>query len=328
MKRKTAVFLDCLKQFVIPLFVYIVNVVLIFVVFSLYELSLEPFFYVIAVYFFFLICAFVFNFIKESKNAEIREQQLNNILCDWNNFPQTQNLSTADFIQMIKKLGEELERITADFSDAQKETQDFYTTWVHQIKTPIAVMKLELGKTNGFDSTALQEELFRIEQYTDMVLAYQRLGSSSTDLVIKEYPLDDLIREVIRKFASQFIYKKLRLDYDGCDEKILTDKKWFCLILEQLVSNAIKYTKAGSVSIKVSKGVLSVSDTGIGIAPEDLPRIFEKGYTGANGRLNEKSSGLGLYLCTKAAGLLNIKIQVQSEIGKGSVFSLEFPKDL
>ena len=327
MKRKTAVFLDCLKQFVIPLFVYIINVVLIFVVFSLYELSLEPFFYVIAVSFFFLICAFVFKFIKESKSAEIREQQLNNILCDWNNFPQTQNLSTADFIQMIKKLGEELERITADFSDVQKKTQDFYTTWVHQIKTPIAVMKLALGKTNKFDASALQEELFRIEQYTDMVLAYQRLGSSSTDLVIKEYPLDDLIREVIRKFASQFIYKKLKLDYDGCEEKILTDKKWFCLILEQLVSNAIKYTKAGAVSIKVSEGVLSVSDTGIGIAPEDLPRIFEKGYTGANGRLNEKSSGLGLYLCTKADSLLNIKIKVESEIGKGSSFSLEFPKD-
>ena len=328
MKRKTAVFLDCLKQFVIPLFVYIVNVVLIFVVFSLYELSLEPFFYVIAVSLFFLICAFVFKFIKESKNAEIREQQLNNILCDWNNFPQTQNLSTADFIQMIKKLGEELERITADFSDAQKETQDFYTTWVHQIKTPIAVMKLELGKANNFDASALQEELFRIEQYTDMVLAYQRLGSSSTDLVIKEYLLDDLIREVIRKFASQFIYKKLKLDYDGCEERIFTDKKWFCLILEQLVSNAIKYTKAGTVSIKMSEGILSVSDTGIGIAPEDLPRIFEKGYTGANGRLNEKSSGLGLYLCTKAASLLNIKIQVRSEIGKGSSFSLQFPKEI
>ena len=327
MKRKAAVLLDCLSQFLIPLFVYIINFVLIFVVFTLYELNLEPFFYVIAVSFFFLICAFVFKFIKESKNAEIREQKINDILCDWNNFPQAQNLTQADFIQMIKKLGDELERINSDFLTAQKETQDFYTTWVHQIKTPIAVMKLELGKANSVEVTDLQEELFRIEQYTDMVLAYQRLGSSSTDLVIKEYALDELIREVVRKFSSQFIYKKLRLEYDGCDEKILTDKKWFCLILEQLISNAIKYTKAGGISIKVSEGVLSVSDTGIGIAPEDLPRIFEKGFTGTNGRLNEKSSGLGLYLCTKAAGLLNIKIKVESEIGKGSSFSLEFPKD-
>ena len=101
------------------------------------------------------------------------------------------------------------------FLAAQKETQDFYTTWVHQIKTPIAVMKLELGKSNNVDSSALLEELFRIEQYTDMVLAYQRLGSSSTDIVIKEYSLDELIREVIRKFASQFIYKKLKLEYES-----------------------------------------------------------------------------------------------------------------
>ena len=328
MKRKTAVLLDCLRHFLIPLFIFFINLLLIFIVFSLYELNLEPFFYVVAISFFLFISAFVFECIKESKKAEIREQKLNNILCEWNNFQQTQNLTQTDYIQMIEKLGNELERLTTEFSITQKETQDFYTTWVHQIKTPIAVMKLELGKSNNVDSSALLEELFRIEQYTDMVLAYQRLGSSSTDLVIKEYSLDELIREVIRKFASQFIYKKLKLEYEGCEVKILTDKKWFCLILEQLVSNAIKYTKAGTISIKVSEGLLSVSDTGIGIAPEDLPRIFEKGYTGANGRLNEKSSGLGLYLCTKAANLLNIKIQVKSEISKGSIFTLNFPKEL
>ena len=145
MKRKTAVLLDCLRHFLIPLFISFINLLLIFIVFSLYELNLEPFFYVVAISFFLFISAFVFECIRESKKAEIREQKLNNILCEWNNFPQTQNLTQTDYIQMIEKLGNELERLTTEFSITLIETQDFYTTWVHQINTPIAVMKLELG---------------------------------------------------------------------------------------------------------------------------------------------------------------------------------------
>ena len=186
-------------------------------------------------------------------------------------------------------------------------------------------MKLVLDKTNntGSGTAALQEELFRIEQYTDMVLAFQRIGSSSTDLLIQEYSLDEIIREVIRKFAPQFIYKKLRLEYEGCEATIVIDKKWFTCIVEQLLSNAIKYTNEGSVSISLENGILLVKDTGIGIAPEDLPRIFEKGYTGSNGRFGEKSSGLGLYLCSKAAKLLNITVKAQANVGQGSVFSID-----
>ena len=118
------------------------------------------------------------------------------------------------------------------------------------------------------------------------------------------------------------MYKKIKLNYEGTDWRIVTDKKWFICILEQLISNALKYTPSGTITVSVRDGVLSVSDTGIGIAPEDLPRIFEKGYTGANGRLNDKSSGLGLYLCGEAADLLNIPIYAESKPGEGSCFSL------
>jgi len=330
MKRKTRVLLDCLKQLALPFFIFCIYSILIAFVFWLYRLKLEPFFYAGAVAFFVLLCAFVVEFFKESKAAAAREHLLNNILCDWNSFEQPRNLTQDDYRQMIKALGERIEKLTADFSTEQKETQDFYTTWVHQIKTPIAVLKLELDKANTseLDRGALQEELFRIEQYTDMVLSYQRLGSTSNDLLVKEYSLDELIREVIRKYASQFIHKKLKLEYEGCSEKIVIDKKWFCCILEQLVSNAIKYTQAGAISITVADGTLCVNDTGIGIASEDLPRIFEKGYTGANGRLNEKSSGLGLYLCSKAATLLEIPITAQSTPGKGSSFSLNIAEKI
>jgi len=330
MKRSHLVFLDCLKEFAIPFAIFCINSVLMLLVFSLYKLKLEPFYYTLLLSFFFMLCFFIVRLIKGYRAASLRQNQLDSILYDWKAFESATSLSQQDYQQMIEKLGRQLEKLTGDFYNARKDMQDFYTSWVHQIKTPIAVLKLELDKSEGskLDRRALQEELFRIEQYTEMILAYQRLDSSSNDLLIKEYSLDELIREVIRKFASQFIYKKLKLIYEGCQEKIVIDKKWFSCILEQLLSNAIKYTQEGSITIKVQNGILSVKDTGIGIAAEDIPRIFEKGYTGVNGRLNEKSSGLGLYLCSKAASIQNLELQVQSSLGEGSVFSVNIKEKL
>lgn len=320
--RKMAVFLDCLRQFQMPAGLFLLNTVLIYVIFKLYGLPTEPFRYAFAVTFFCMGMFFVVRLMKEQRKAAQRQQRSGNILTEWNEMPEAENLAETDYMQIIECLGTENERLTSSFAAERKQTQDFYTAWVHQIKTPIAVMKLSLGSSETPDRRALQDELFRIEQYTDMVLAYQRLGSNSNDLLIQEYVLDELIREVIRKFASQFIYKKLRLEYEGTDLRIVTDKKWFLCILEQLLSNALKYTPSGTITISVDKDTLSVADTGIGIASEDLPRIFEKGYTGVNGRLNDKSSGLGLYLCGEAAALLNIPIRAESKPGEGSCFSL------
>lgn len=166
-------------------------------------------------------------------------------------------------------------------------------------------------------------ELFRMEQYVDMVLQYLRLSSGENDLVIREYKLDELIREAVRKYAAQFVLKKLSLTYIPTEISVVTDRKWFGCILEQLLSNAIKYTPAGgSIAICVEEDALHISDTGIGIAPEDLPRIFEKGYTGENGRLERTSSGLGLYLAGKAADMLHIPIHVESTVGQGTAFTL------
>ena len=328
--RKKQVFKDCLKSFAIPLLIFLIYTFFLFLIFWLYKLVLEPFVYLALLVFVFLIIIFVIKAARDFKAAELRRQHMDNILCDWKALEEGMELKQKDYHKMIETLGRQLESISADYEEAQKETQDFYTTWVHQIKTPIAVMKLELDKTNNkaLDRGALLEDLFRIEQYTDMVLAYQRLGSSSNDLLIKEYSLDELIREVIRKFAGQFIHKKLKLEYEGCQAKIIIDKKWFTCILEQLLSNAVKYTKEGAVSIKLEGSRLSISDTGIGIAPEDLPRIFEKGYTGNNGRLGEKSSGLGLYLCSKAAKLLNLKIEAKANVGQGTCFSMDLQEKL
>ena len=326
--RKKTVFIDSLRQFRLSAGLFVLNTTLIYVIFRLYDIAMEPFWYAFAITLFCTALLFVIYLFKEQKKAAQRHQKSMNILTQWNDLPEPESLLEYDYTQMIERLGEENQRISSSFEAERKSMQNFYTAWVHQIKMPIAVMKLALGSSGNPDRRALQEELFRIEQYTDMVLAYQRLSNSSNDLVIQEYALDELIREVIRKFASQFIYKKIKLNYEGTDWRIVTDKKWFICILEQLISNALKYTPSGTITVSVRDGVLSVSDTGIGIAPEDLPRIFEKGYTGANGRLNDKSSGLGLYLCGEAASLLNIPITAESQPGQGSSFSLEISEKL
>lgn len=164
-------------------------------------------------------------------------------------------------------------------------------------------------------------ELFRMEQYVDMVLQYLRLDGGENDLVITRCDLDELIREAVRRYGPQFVLRKLSLHYEPTERTVVTDRKWFVCILEQLLSNAIKYTPEGCITIRLEGDCLRISDTGIGIAPEDLPRIFEKGYTGENGRLERTSSGLGLYLAGKAAALLHIPITVDSRPGQGTTFT-------
>ena len=206
----------------------------------------------------------------------------------------------------------------------QSEMKDYYAKWVHQIKTPIAAMRMILQEEDTQTNLDLRAELFRVEQYVEMVLSYIRLESSESDFVFRTCRLDDVIRQAIHKYASQFIRKKLRLVYEPTDVEVLTDEKWLLFILEQLLSNAVKYTQTGTITIEVSDDKrLMVRDTGIGIAAEDLPRIFEKGFTGYNGRNDKKATGLGLNLCRKTADKLGIRIAAESEAGKGSCFTLD-----
>ena len=165
----------------------------------------------------------------------------------------------------------------------------------------------------------LKEEVGRIDQYADMVMCYLRLDTGTTDYVIKEYELDVIVRQAVRTYASVFIRKRLRLIYEPLELKVLTDEKWLLFVISQVLSNALKYTPSGSVTIyKKEPQTLCIKDTGIGIAPEDLPRIFEKGYTGDNGRADKKASGIGLYLCRRICTNLGHKITVRSAPGEGT----------
>lgn len=236
--------------------------------------------------------------------------------------PKPQNLTETELFAAIEKIREQYKK---DLSEKQKERSeylDYYTMWMHQIKTPIAAMGLVLQNSDTKESLALDAELFRIEQYVEMALWYLRMDDM-TDMVFKPYDLDEIIKEVVRKFAPLFISKKIKLNYSPVNCKVITDKKWFSFIIEQLLSNAIKYTDKGCVTITVENRVIMIEDTGIGIGKEDLPRIFEKGYTGYNGRIEKKSTGIGLYLSRRAADKLSHKLSVTSEIGTGSKFYID-----
>lgn len=229
------------------------------------------------------------------------------------------------------KIIENLCTLHRDFEEktakSEKELSEYYTLWVHQIKTPISSMRLALESEDSTLQRKLSSDLSRIEQYVEMVLAYLRLNSESHDYLIKEYDLDRIIKQSVKKFSTDFINKKLKLQFTPTEMNVLTDEKWTSFVIEQILSNAIKYTSSGTVKIySHDEKTLCIEDTGIGIAPEDLPRIFEKGYTGCNGRTDKRASGIGLYLCRLVCKKLGHIIKAESVLGEGTVISIRFER--
>ena len=229
-----------------------------------------------------------------------------------------------DYRQIIDALVERSARQEESSRQRLTDSMDYYTTWVHQVKTPIAAMRLLLEKEDSSHSRQLSEELFRIEQYVQMALTYTRLDADTTDYVFRKTDVDAVIRGVLRKFAGQFIGRGLRLHYTPCACTVVTDEKWLSFVLEQVLSNALKYTPAGSVTIALAgEGILCIRDTGMGIAPEDLPRIFDKGYTGLRGRSDNRASGLGLWLCREICTRLGHRIWAESVPDQGTAVFLD-----
>lgn len=242
--------------------------------------------------------------------------------------PRPQDSLEEAYQELLYQVQQERQEQTTALMKEKTDITDYFTLWAHQIKTPIAAMRLlfqqEMETEEQFyeQKKECEGELFKIEQYVEMVLQYLRLNSSVNDFVLKEYSLDDMIRQAVRKYAPMFIRKKIALDYKGVEAKVVTDEKWLVFVIEQILSNAIKYTAEGEISIYMGSNCLVIEDTGIGILAEDLPRIFEKGYTGYNGRSDKKASGIGLYLCREILEKLGHKVYVESEPGKGTKVKL------
>ena len=244
--------------------------------------------------------------------------------------PECRNLLELDYQELLGIFDEKILELKSEARIKGQDLSDYYGMWVHQIKTPIAAMRILLQLVED-ENPALPElkemkmELFKMEQYVEMVLTYLRMEDMSGDLQFEKVSLDKILKQSVRKYSQMFILQKIRLDYRPVERIVLTDEKWLVFVIEQILSNAIKYTKQGGISIYLEEGdgkVLVISDTGIGIAPEDQPRIFEKGFTGYNGRHDKKSTGIGLYLCRRILNRLSHTVSVESEPGIGTKIRL------
>lgn len=219
---------------------------------------------------------------------------------------------------LLLELGDTLRAVSSASDARRRETLDYYTMWVHQIKTPIAAMGLMLQEDPSQRGRELEAELFRVERYVELVLSYLRLGGGSTDYLIRESALDPILRQAVRKYAPLFIRGKVSLDLRETGLRVLTDEKWLQLVVEQVLSNAVKYAPAGHVTVWAEGERLLIEDDGVGIAREDLPRIFDRGFTGCNGRMDKRATGIGLYLCGQICRRLGHTITVDSEQGRGT----------
>lgn len=229
-----------------------------------------------------------------------------------------------------ERLTEENKRLIMNIISGRKELKDYFTLWVHQIKTPITATKMILESNMEDKEARIRPQIIYIEQYTDMAINYLKLMNTDTDMDIGVVSLDDIIKSVLKKYSVLFIINHITLNYEPISETVISDAKWLSILIEQIISNALKYTKKGSITISFDKDsyVLLIKDTGIGIRSEDIPKIFDRGYSGLNGRLNEKSSGLGLYLVREIGNRLSTEITVKSKVGNGSEFGIKFLSSL
>lgn len=238
--------------------------------------------------------------------------------------PAAQSPQEQAYQALLLALHADRQKLKSDMNARYLDMTEYYTVWAHQIKTPIAAMRLALQNEDTPLSRRLTGEVGRVEQYVQMALTYLRLGSDSSDYVIRSCALDNIVRPAVRRFAGEFIQRKIQLNYQMLNYTVITDEKWLGFVVEQVLSNALKYTPQGSVSIYMEpEGVLCIRDTGIGVAPEDLPRVFEKGYTGYNGRSRRKASGLGLYLCREILTRLGHSISAESQVDHGTTIRID-----
>lgn len=322
--------MDIIKSYIKKnLKVYLLFLIFIFIfvlIFYLYNLPFEALFYSSLLCFIVALIVSIIDFNNYRKSYIDLKYLESNILNSIEDLPKSLDIRVKYYQKIIERLHNEVEKLKIDDNKKMEDLADYYSMWIHQIKTPIAAINFLLDNEE-IDVKVFRQELFKIERYVEMVLTYIRLGSETSDYVITSIDLDEVVRENIKKYATLFINKKIKLNYVSHETCVVSDKKWLGFAFEQLLSNAIKYTKSGGeISINISESKLIIEDNGIGIYEEDLPRIFEQSFTGLNGRYEKKSSGLGLYLCKKTLDKLQHKIEITSKVNKGTKVIISFPK--
>ena len=290
---------------ILPITVTTFFILLVFwVVFLLMNLSFESYFLAFEIIVFFYLVYLVFMAFLNKKDEKLKNQ--------------------------IQELEEANLNLRNDFLAKEKELQEYFLIWIHQIKTPITAGKLICDSDIENENIKnIKKELIYIEDYTNMALSYLKMANHNTDMDISLVNLDDITKPLIKKYAILFISNNIKLEYKKLNVKVITDSKWCMVVIEQLLSNAIKYTKNGTVSITFNEkeNSLEIKDNGIGIKDSDLPKIFDKGYSGFNGRQNQKSTGIGLFLVKQILDKLGQKVNLESKLGEGTSVKVYFNID-
>ncbi len=324
---KKIFFIQYLKDKYKVMIVFCGSIICNFFMYFLYDVRMEPILYTSFLVILFVL-PFAFRDIRRTYQKCVRLKNIGQA-----KLPVTPDLPTADTLleesyqQVVKEILQAWQNERADQRKINAERDDYYTLWTHQIKAPIYSMDLML-QTGDTTPSKWKTELLQISRYVDMALKYLQLENQYSDLCLERVELLPLAQEAIRKHSVTLIAKRLKIDLHDLNSTVLTDRKWLLFILEQLVSNAAKYTEQGSIAIYQPAPLqICVSDTGIGIVAEDLPRLFEKGYTGFNGRIHQKSTGCGLYMCKKVSLLLGYTLTVSSQVNKGTTVTVNLPAD-
>lgn len=291
-------------------------------IFWLYRLPLGAVGYAALVCLFLLLVWLAVDYRRFAVRLRLLRRLEQEITLSTEQLPEPDGALEAQYQALVRALDADRRAQLTRSQQGYQDLVEYYTVWAHQIKTPIASMRLCLQQEDTPQARRLLQELSRAEQYVEMVMVYLRLTGGS-DLVLREYELDAIVRRAVRRFAGEFIGRKLKLCYEPLNVSCVTDEKWLLFVIEQVLSNALKYTRTGSITIELeAPKTLVIRDTGIGVAPEDLPRIFEKGYTGYNGRGDQKASGLGLYLCRTICKRLGHTITASSVPDHGTAIRI------
>ena len=309
--------------FIVAIFMYIANVPksIIIIVFSIWFLP--------------LVSYIVIELIKSKRYFD----SINNVLENLDKkYLLPEVIDEANFIEgkilnnILKTLSKDMNERVKYFKDEQLEYREYIETWVHEIKTPIASTKLILENDDSKLSERVNYEIRKVENYIDQVLYYARSSDVSKDYIIKEFDLRAVVMKSIKSNSRDFINKKIKLELKEVSGKIFSDAKWIEFIINQVIVNAIKFSEANKGVVEIyseeyeNNIVLTIKDNGVGISGKDIDRVFEKGFTGENGRRFGKSTGIGLYLCKKLCRKLGLGITITSKVNEGTKVNIVFPK--
>lgn len=249
------------------------------------------------------------------------------------------NMPTFQEGKILKEILEQVDKSMIEnvnqYKYIQEDYKDYIELWIHEIKIPIAASKMVIENNKNTVTKSIDEELDKIENYIEQALFYARSNAVEKDYYIKKNNLEDIVKESIKKNKSMLIQEKIKINIHDVEVVVRTDSKWIVFILNQMIQNSIKYKKTNAeneieiyAKQKKENTILIIKDNGIGIKKGEITRVFEKSFTGTNGReTNKKSTGIGLYLCKKLCNKLGIGIELNSEEGKGTEVKLIFPQN-